>query len=888
MEIITTHTNSDFDSLGAMVGARLLYPDAKCVFPGSTEMTVRRFFIESSSYAAGFSRLKDVDLSAVTLLVVVDTDGISRIGPFGPVAVRPGVEVHVYDHHPEPPDPLPAKVKVNEKVGAATTLLTELVIERGLRPTPDEATMMMLGVFEDTGGLTFVTTTPRDFRAAAFLAECGADLSTVREFVTPELTAAQVALLDELIKNRVTHNFGGVEVSVSTAAIEEYVGDLALLAHKLCDMEELPALVVYVRMDDRIHLVCRSRVPEFDGSVVARHFGGGGHPEAASASVKDKTPQEMEEELAAVLPFAVRPRRTASDLLSSPAKTFESGQTLAEARELLNRYHVNAAPVVRDGALVGILTRLVVERAMSHGLFDAAVDAYMTTDFQTIAPGAPMDALREIIVGNRQRLVPVMEGGALVGVVTRTDLLQALAPEGQAKAKGYPKSVRRLAADLVDPPVLEKLMETGRVALEAGMSAYLVGGMVRDLVLRTKNIDVDVVVEGDAIELAKTLAARWKGRMHPHPAFSTAKIKCADGFEMDVATARTEYYARPAALPTVEQSSLKLDLTRRDFTINALAMRLEPDRFGELVDFFGSLRDIKERQIRILHNLSFVEDPTRVLRAVRFSLRFGFAIGGQTRRLFKSSISEGFLAKAAGPRLAREWKLLFEEVNPLEAAGALFEAGILEKLHPGVALDAKTRELLVGCAEVWNWYRLLYLERDSSRWKLATLALVDRLSDGELSVFGSALGLSLPEREWFSAARHASNRLLASLRLAIMREKATDGEVYRLCRGEDEDTLLFSMARTKDTQKRRLISRYHTALSGARTILGGGDLKNLGIPPGPAYREILDSLLYAKLDGKVATRAAEEAFVLAKWDGITGKNDFVAKVDAPHGDDKLG
>lgn len=878
MQVITTHTNSDFDSLGAMIGARLLYPEAKCVFPGSQEATVRRFFIESSSYAAGFIRLRDIDVEDVTLLVVVDADGISRIGAFGAIVAKPGVEVHLYDHHPEPPDPIPATIRVNEKVGAATTVMVEILRQRKLHPSPDEATMMLLGIFEDTGGLTFATATSRDYAAAGFLVDCGADLATVREFITPELTAAQVALLDELLKNRVVSVFHSVEVSVSTAAVEEYIGDLAMLAHKMCDMEELPALVVYVRMDDRIHMVCRSRTPDFDGSVVARHFGGGGHPEAASASIKELTPLEVEEELATILPLAVKPRRTASDLLSSPAKTFEAGTTIGEAKELLSRFHVNAAPVVREGRLVGVLTRLVVDRALSHGLGDALVDEYMSSDYATIPPDAPMEVVRDIIVGNRQRLVPVVEKGELLGVVTRTDLLQALTPDSGARApssaKGFSKSIKRLASDLIDPPVFEKLLEVGRVAHLFDMKAYLVGGMVRDILLRTKNIDVDIVVEGDAIALARELVSLWKGRMHPHKTFGTAKIKLPDGFELDIATARTEYYTHPAALPTVEQSSLKLDLSRRDFTINALAMRLEPERFGEVVDFFGSLRDLKEKSIRILHNLSFVEDPTRVLRAVRFSLRFGFSISGQTKRLFKSSISDGFLAKAAGPRLYREWRLLLEDANPVEAAEMLQREEILKALHPKLHFDEKGKALFEECREVVAWHRLLYLEQALAQWRIFTLALLEPLTDEESVAWCGAVGASSEESAWYLAARHESNRVLAALRRLLFDGRPTDSAVYRACANVGEETLLFAMARTADKEKRKLISRFHTKLAGVKSLLRGADLNALGIPPGPAYRIIMDDLLDARLDGLVSTREDEAKRALAKWNGIIEKNEF--------------
>ena len=183
--------------------------------------------------------------------------------------------------------------------------------------------------------------------------------------------------------------------------------------------------------------------------------------------------------------------------------------------------------------------------------------------------------------------------------------------------------------------------------------AYLVGGFVRDLILRNDNLDVDVVIEGDAIAFAREMSKRLL-KISVHKEFGTAKVLFPDGFKVDVATASLEYYKAPAALPIVEHSSLKLDLYRRDFTINTLAISLNTNTFGELIDFFGAQLDIKEKSIRVLHSLSFVEDPTRVFRAVRFEQRFGFQIGKFTLNLIKNAVKMGFLTKIKGARLWRE------------------------------------------------------------------------------------------------------------------------------------------------------------------------------------------------------------------------------------------
>jgi tRNA nucleotidyltransferase (CCA-adding enzyme) len=273
MEVITTHINADFDCLGAMIAARKLYPRAELVFAGSQEKSLREFFVRSAVYAYDFKRIRDIDLAAVTRLILVDVRQSERIGPFGEVARREGVEVHIYDHHPAGQADIQGDLETIEPVGSTVTVLTHIFMERGIVPNPEEATMMMLGLYEDTGGLLFNSTTLRDFQAAAYLFTHGANLNTVADFLTQELTADQVTLLHKLIESRTVLNVRGIDISIAHASIDHFVGDLAVLAHKLKDMENLDALLVVVRMADRIFLVGRSRIPEVHVGEILRAFG---------------------------------------------------------------------------------------------------------------------------------------------------------------------------------------------------------------------------------------------------------------------------------------------------------------------------------------------------------------------------------------------------------------------------------------------------------------------------------------------------------------------------------------------------------------------------------------------------------------------------------------
>jgi tRNA nucleotidyltransferase (CCA-adding enzyme) len=870
MDIITTHVNADFDSLGSMVAAKKLYPQAVLAFPGSQEKTLRQFFVQSSLYAFDVLKAKQVDLDAVRRLILVDVAQGDRIGRFGELVGRPGVEVHVYDHHPPSDTDVPAAVRHVERVGAATTVLTGILRERRIPLTPEEATLMVLGIYEDTGGLTFSSTTPADLEAAAFLLAQGADLTAVPAFITPELAMEQISLLHELLQHREVHRVHGSAISVSEASRDSYIGDLAVLAHKIRDLENLDALVLLVRMEDRVHLVARSRVPEVDVGRLARGLGGGGHPEAASATVRELTLIQVRERVLELLPEVVQPRVTARDIWTTPVKTLPPDISLAAADEQLRRYHINAMPVVDAGRVVGLVTRQLVSRAVDHGLTGVPVAEYMLTEFATVRPGAPLQEVKERIIRGNQRFLPVVEGERLAGAVTRTDLLRALGGPEELEPVELPgEAQRRMARSLLEErlpaALLERLHALGARARALGMEAFLVGGVVRDVLLRRDNLDVDVVVEGDGIALAEDVAGLWGASVHPHRTFGTAKILCPDGFRLDVATARTEFYPQPAALPAVEWSSLKLDLYRRDFTVNTLALRLDPQRFGEVIDFFGGLRDLKSGTLRILHNLSFVEDPTRVLRAQRFLARFGFALGLQTQSLLRSAVKEGFLSQARGPRLFHEWVLLLQEADPERVLEEQQRFGVLAAFHPKLVLTPKARQLLQRVRSVVAWFRLLYLDAPVELWRVYLLAALDPLGEEDLAEWAAAFGIAGGEGRWVRQVRETGYRALVELRAELSRGTPRDSRVFAILQECQSETLLFLMAKTVDEEKRRLISRYHTRLAGTRSLLGGRDLRALGIPPGRIYATLLEGVLAARLDGEVTTREDELAWVERQW-----------------------
>jgi tRNA nucleotidyltransferase (CCA-adding enzyme) len=863
--VITSHMNADFDALASMVAASKLYPEAVLIFPGSQEKNLSSFFIQSATYLFNFRAFKEIDPSTVHTLVVVDTRQRSRIPHVAALLERSDLTIHTYDHHPDnPEEDLRADQEVVENMGSTTTILVKLIRERGLSLTPDEATVLGLGLYEDTGSFTFNSTTEHDLEAAAWLRARGMDLNTVSDMLTRDLTADQISVLNGLLEGATTHEINGIEVVLSEVTSDKYVGDFALLVHKMMDMENIRILFALGRMQDRVHLVARSRTPEVDVGRICTSLGGGGHPYAASATVKDKTLAQVKDELFALLYSQINPQILVGKLASKPGVTIAKTQTIAFAAELMGRYGLKALPVVDEqtGECVGIIEHQIADKAVGHGLGNVQTREYMQRDFSTAAEGMDLYPVMEIILGQRQRLVPVVDGNKVVGVITRTDLINFLVeeparlPESLIPERKKERNIESLLRERLPDKTVELLITAGELAEDMGMDLFAVGGFVRDILLRRENLDLDLVVEGNGIDFAQAFAKRLGGRVRAHDKFKTAVVILPDGQRIDVATARLEYYEHPAALPTVELSSIKMDLYRRDFTINALAVQLNRPRFGQLVDFFGGQRDIKEGVIRILHSLSFVEDPTRILRAIRFEKRFNFQIGPHTERLIKNALTLNMFNRLSGNRLFGELKLIMQEKNPVSCFLRMEKFNILQAIHPLLKLDPTRISILEEVEKVINWYRLLYLEPQAQKWLLYLLGLC--------AGFNTAQTMILCRRLQFSKK---VERLFIDLRVSIQeavgrlfewgKSEGLLSEIYFILSPLPLEGVLFIMARSQKEEMRKAISLFLTQLRNQRIDVSGKDLQSLGLVSGPVYSEILKRIMAAKLDGKACDRSGQ-------------------------------
>ena len=869
MEIIISHLGTDFDGLASMVAARKIHPRAQLVFTGSQERNVREFMI-LYRHLIETTREKYIDFDQVRKLIIVDTQHTSRLGNFFKLVGKEGVEVVVYDHHPECLQEIKPAVSHIREYGATTTILVQEIKRRAIPISPFEATLFALGIYEDTSSLTATSVTTTDLETVAYLLKCGASLAMVTDFISRELTHDQINLLNQILTNTETYFVNGTEIVIAAGETNVFVQDLSLLTHKLKDIENLSVVFSVVRMGNRIHMVGRSKSEAVNVGQVLDTFGGGGHPTAASAIIKDSrySVEKIKEQLLEVLYNEVKPILIASEIMTSPVKTVDIKTTIREAKKITACFNLQGLPVMEEGRLAGIITSTDMDKAMHHRLGHAPVKGFMSTEVVSITPDTSLSRIQKTMIKHNIGRLPVLKESRLIGIVTRTDLLRVL--HDDLLKKPFSKYDLEHEEHLVSSRNIGELMKLnlprklyrllkriGTIGEKEGLSIYVVGGFVRDLLLNVRNWDVDIVVEGNGIRFARKLARALGGRASIHKEFKTGVVILPDGFRIDIASARFEIYEFPAALPQVETGSIRNDIYRRDFTINALAVQLNSEQFGKLFDFFGGQQDLKERVIRVLHNLSFVDDPTRIFRAVRFEQRFNFTIGEHTLHFIENSVNLNLLDRLSYPRVWNEIYLIFAEHKPLKTIKRLNQLGILRYIHPGIKLDRNLTVTLRNVQTLIKWFTNTFQEETIRTYLVYLAALLEQLKISEITMVCEKFRFSKKDIDVVRMACRNTRTLLDSLQKAHK-----PSEILMLLDRIPLEALVLAKARAKDVTSKRKITRYFKELRFIKPVIDGHDLLAAGLAQGPYFATILNDIRIALADDRISTPEEQQAYML--------------------------
>jgi tRNA nucleotidyltransferase (CCA-adding enzyme) len=874
MRLILTHENADFDAIASMWAAHRLYPETQPLLPRRINRNVEQFLILYWD-AFRYARADEWRRRRVDAIILVDTHGMNSVR-----GVVRNPKVLVLDHHTNYTEQ-PGWTYEIASVGATTTMLVEKIQQAGLILSAEEGTLFLLGIYEDTGSMTYDTTSSRDISAAAWLVDQGAMLSVVRQFLSVPLTPLQRDLYDELQTAVRWLDINGQTIVITAAAAPDgYEEEVSSVVHRLRDALAVSGLFVLVHMGRDVQLVARSTNEYIDVAHVARKLGGGGHSRAAAALIPKTSLIEVERRLQTLVHEAVKPMVHVGQLMSYGVQTIAATTKVSQAAERMRRSGHEGYPVVDEVShqVVGLLTRRAVDRAMSHDLGQLPVSRVMRAGAITVRPSDSIERLQQLMLTEGWGQIPVLEemgdGAAAlpIGIVTRTDLLNHLFRPATDTAV---PDMRGLMANTLNPALWQMVQVISKKAGELEMPLYFVGGLVRDLLLGTSPTDVDMVVEGDAIMLARGLQAEYGGEVHAHGRFGTAKwflhtavwqviaaaqpkkesvfTELPDLPSIDFVTARTEFYTEPTALPTVSQGSIKLDLHRRDFAINTLAVRLDGAHLGELLDFYGGQRDLEQGIIRVLHSLSFIDDPTRIMRAIRLEQRLGFQLEPRTAELIDTALP--LLNRITGSRIRHELELSFREPDPVPVLARFESLKLLAQIYPGLRWTEET-------AVPFEWIPQ-YLKDDT--WQHA-------LGDNPpLFIYFAIWMISLPE----DVQEGTMNRLMvrkatrkdvtacqhALLELQGLPDQPKPSEVADVLRPYPPRVLLVLRIALENAREAGWVEQYYRTWRHIKTCITGSTLREMGLKPSPEFAIILDTLLAARLDSEVTTEAEEKALL---------------------------
>lgn len=781
MDLILCHSTVDFDTLGAAIGLACLSPDSHICLTGEIYPAVQAFLaLHQDQYP--LIECQVVIREMIRSIVIVRAQHRSQLGMAAEwidYAISTQQPITIYDHRPKIYTNIPGQHYI-EAVGATTTLVVEALKISNRTISPNQATVMALGIHGGTKAFTMAQTTPRDALALAWLMTQDADQKTIADVVI-----------------------------------------------------QPPG-----------HLV------------------------------------------------------TAQDVMSSPAKTINQTTSLADAQQILLRYGHGGLCVVNDKEkLQGIITRRDIDLALHHGFSAASVKGHTTHNVKTASPDTPLSEIQSLMAAYNMGRLPVLDEDELVGIITRTDVLRQM----------YPIQLSQQAALLPSPAIVYKRLQTSlqayptalktgelwtlttqiaKAAEQQGWHLYIVGGAVRDLLLAPKDAmvslqDIDLVVDtsrsstvtGAGVVLAQQIQTNYPDAdLQVHGDFQTATLMWRERGNygpliIDIATARTEFYPYPAANPEVESSSIRQDLYRRDFTINAMAVRLTAPQPGLLLDFFGGHLDIQQRQVRVLHANSFIEDPTRIFRAVRFAVRLGFSIDSQTERFIRYAIESGIYEDlqtqqtikrmpALQTRLQAELRYILQANYWAQCLRLLDQMGALSCLHPDLTIDTK---LWKQMHRAGRW-RQIFISRvgkelEVEPWLVRLEALLAHVAVGAKIARKLQLPLGTIQR-----LEHLSQAEAVLLNQFNQPAPPKTSDVYHSLIVYDLPTLLLMSIRYPQ-QIGPYVWHHITQLIHIRPPLNGRDLKQLGYPPGPLYRQILTALTDATLNGEITSPTAATTYL---------------------------
>ena len=866
-KIVISHNYTDFDALASTVAVSKLFPGTIPILNTSSEAEVQRFVSIYKDYL-NLSSINEISFDSIREVYLVDTQDIFRIKPLYEETLKRDLYVTVFDHHP-----IEEEAKFNKVIiktyGSTMTILYELIKEKNINFNQVEATLFLLGIYEDTGSLTFSSTSEKDLEACGYFLKKGGKLSIVSEFVSPALNDSQKELFSKFLDAVEIVEIKGVNIAICPVNAEKYVEGVSFLTHKLMETTDVDALFTITRFKEDILIVGRSK----DANIVnigktIENLGGGGHPQAASVFIQKST-QDLNFLVLRVLREVkknIKSTRRVEDFMSSPVKVITPDTSAEEALKLMLRYGYSGLPVVVDEKLVGIISRRDIGRINEEKLKKMPVSYYMSKNPKTIPSEISIKEAEKIMIEKDYGRLPVVKSKKIVGILTRSDLLKALygIEKESSNSRKDKESIKKSIKDEINiklsKEVKEYLKVIGKIGDDLNINVYLVGGSIRNLILGYYCKDFDILIDKDFYKFIENISKNEKfkdKKISINKIFNTAKIQIDESLVFDIALTRKEYYEYPAALPTVSIGSLREDLFRRDFTINALAASLNNKSFGEIIDYFNCYEDIINKKIKILHKLSFIEDPSRILRAVEYEFKYGFKMDKETEEAAINVMDIGIFERISKFRILSEFVNLLEETNYNPSViKRLSKLNALRILSGNIKINRNTIKKLEKAS------KLIESINPKKKWFPYIVILTFNLTDDETYEILERLRAGKKEIKIALNFRNNYKILIKKLSKASKNSEIA-GVLNNL--SDEEIVMLGSFLKSEDLDK---LLKYINEIKPLKLELDGHEIEKITNAKREKLGEIINKLLFMKYDGIIKNKDDEikEALSLAGKD----------------------
>lgn len=856
-ELIAIAHSGDLDLLAAArclqlsrPGALLLHPTR--LAPNAWNLARRSpWFVTTLPARVDWARLRTVHLVGISL---------PKHNPeLVEALVHCEAEILVYAHG-APHLPFSARLVQVRAFSITAHCLADLLCTFD-RLSDEDATLMLTAITEKTWAGLGSRVTPRDFDMLQTLRSYPVPPRNVANQVMLGLREGQRGLLNDLIVQAENTDIRHWPVTLSVARTIGNVQDLTPVMDTLWSRIDPHILAAGVTSGRQAWIFARSRIPDMEISGLFKDLHARPDDKWTRFTLPDGEPDSVRQRLRDLLASRLPADRTAGDVMTVSPKCVDEAETVANTHDMMLRFNLMSLVVKRGDQFAGIVTRRDLDRAVQMDLWDSPIAPFVPSRPPFVTRDTPVRIIRKLMVRHDVTKIPVIEEGRILGIITAREVLRGLReilpppaeylPQVEPVAVPDRRTVESLLKRVTPIKVLHALRKISMTAEALKISAFAVGGFVRDLLLERPNLDVDVVVIGDAVPFAQAVAAELKAELKVFDRFRTARMSYED-LKIDFASARREHYAQVGALPQVELGGIANDISRRDFSINALALDLSAGSFLTLVDLFGGIRDLHEHRIRILHSFSFLEDPTRMFRAIRFACRFHFELAEDTQRAFDLARQREALTTLSPKRIGAEITRCLHEEAPGRVIDRLYAAKVMRVLHPDLADASVLPARFKVIPGIIRRFAPLGepIDGEAVHW----IGLLASLAPEQAEKLLIEMGTQGTRR----TAVVKSIQALSEIPLKLARLAPNDDVgLYALLNPLPLEGMVALVAFVLDKAGARQIFDFLGRLRHVRVEISGADLIALGIPPGAHMRTIFDSLLEGRLRGAINSRKDE-------------------------------